>query len=476
MLSPALAGRLRSRPHLAAGGAVLAGVCIGVGILAGWNPTLAVAAALGTALLLLAVNDLIFGVVAIVVVSFFDANATQAGGSPTLTKVTGLLVVVAGIAAVFKGDTHHWRRFVAGERGWILGLLASAFGVFVLWVTFSATWAAESQPALLALQRYLLNMALVAIVLVAVNDRRHALWVIGAFVVAAAGSTLYGLALVGSGPSGRFGSVLGDANYTAAVLLAAVVLAGGLLAAMPRVVASGGPRTWRGSRLSIWWVAVAASGLVCLAGLIATQSRGGLVAFALVLAAGAVFGGRLRRYVAAVALLTAAVAAVYVIGLAPTSRQHLENASSTGRSDLWRVALRMAEDHPITGVGAGNFPVVSIQYLNAPGVISRADLIVGKPKPVHDIYLEELAELGVVGLLSFATIAAVALWCAFAAAARFARQGDPMEGTARAAGIALIGVLGAGVFISGEFIKQFWFLVALGPALLLLTTRDAIAP
>ncbi len=76
----------------------------------------------------------------------------------------------------------------------------------------------------------------------------------------------------------------------------------------------------------------------------------------------------------------------------------------TGRTDVWTVGWRMVEDHPVRGIGNGNFANTSVHYLLQPGSIVRDDFIVDTPKVAHNSYLEVLAELGVVGLVLFAIV------------------------------------------------------------------------
>ena len=84
----------------------------------------------------------------------------------------------------------------------------------------------------------------------------------------------------------------------------------------------------------------------------------------------------------------------------------------------------MVEDHPVRGIGAGNFANTSVHYLLQPGAIARDDFIVDTPKVAHNSYLEVLAELGVIGLVLFALVLAFALTCIVKATWLFERLGD----------------------------------------------------
>jgi O-antigen ligase len=255
---------------------------------------------------------------------------------------------------------------------------------------------------------------------------------------------------------------VGDPNYTAAVLVAAIALSAGLFALVRR------------SRLASFGVVIA--GVLVTAALVGTLSRGGQVALGVALVAGILLGGRWRNRAAALAIV-AALCTVGVYSLLPASSpaKRLLSANSSGRSDIWKVALRAAEAHPLQGIGAGTFPVSSIHYLNVPGATNRADLIVDTPKVVHNVYLEELTELGIVGLALFLAIALFSLRCMYVAVRQFAGRGDTLEVVSRSLMVALIGMLAACFFISGEFIKQLWLLIALGPPLSRLATAQALS-
>lgn len=65
------------------------------------------------------------------------------------------------------------------------------------------------------------------------------------------------------------------------------------------------------------------------------------------------------------------------------------------REDLNRVAMQLLWQHPVTGVGLGNFLVESIRYKDAATPLYLA------VQPVHNIFLLIGAETGMLGLLLF---------------------------------------------------------------------------
>jgi O-antigen ligase len=289
--------------------------------------------------------------------------------------------------------------------------------------------------------------------------------VFGAYVAAALASVAYGLTRPPDPVSGGRLSGPGlNPNDLGSLLVAAIVLAVTLAA------------TSDGRPIRRWFSLLAAAG--CAAGLFLTESRGAvLLGFgsALLIAPFAAGRGRRAATTVWVALAVVLAAAWFVLAASPGSTHrllHPGEAGGSGRSDLWRVAVRMADAHPVTGVGAGNFRVVESSYLLRPGTTQRDIYILDQPRVPHNIYLNVLAELGVVGLLLFVAILASALACALGAARAFARRRDrELELLSRGLFIALVGVLSAGFVSSGVYYKDVWLLVALAPALLGLARR-----
>ena len=85
---------------------------------------------------------------------------------------------------------------------------------------------------------------------------------------------------------------------------------------------------------------------------------------------------------------------------AERAEQRLGGSLASGRSDLYRVAVRTAfADHPLQGVGGAGFPA---HYL-----LERR--IREAPDDAHSLILSQMAELGAVGALTFAACCGVFL-------------------------------------------------------------------
>ena len=88
---------------------------------------------------------------------------------------------------------------------------------------------------------------------------------------------------------------------------------------------------------------------------------------------------------------------------------------------------------------------------------------------MHNTYLETLAELGVIGAGLYLALIGFCVGALFKAARLFQRLEDvTMELLSRGLIAALTGLLVADFFISEQFNKALWLLLALGPAMLLI--------
>jgi O-antigen ligase len=206
--------------------------------------------------------------------------------------------------------------------------------------------------------------------------------------------------------------------------------------------------------------------------LAATGSRGGLVGAAAALVAAFVVEKRHRAALLVVSV--GAVAAVVVaMWLYPSLWERSGSAGpGSGRGALWTIAWHLAGDHPLTGVGPGNYPEVAGDYVRQVGPLEGVDLIVD-PHQAHNLYLQLLAEIGVVGLALFLAFGALCVLAAWRAAQRFATRGQLVAAAlARAVVIADVGMLASAVFISAAVDRRLWVLLALGPALLAAARPD----
>jgi O-antigen ligase len=435
-------------------GGMLACGAAGLGLLAGYEPRLAITAALGVAFVLVVFVDLGVGMAIFGFLGFVEL-VPSASAAVSVTKLAGLLLALAWLALITTQERGE-DSLLTAHPGISFTLL-----VFIGWSALSITWSESHGPALGSVGRWALGAALYLVVYSAVRDRKVLRLVVMAFLAGAVASAIYGiLSPVDSGAGARLQSSLLDPNELAAVMLAGVALS----------VASALLNRGRGG----FQIASLAAGGFCVLALFLTASRGGLIALGIMMLFAIIVAGRWRLAVLVVSLLMASSAYVYLNAFAPQSERDRiqqvtrgETRSEEGRTTLWQLALREFEDDPIKGVGAGNFRSETRHVLLRPGELRRADQELSVSQVVHNSFLEPLAELGLVGLALFAAIILFSEGSLLVASRRFRLAGDhQMEAVALALAVALFGSLAADFFISNEYSKQLWLLLGLGPAVL----------
>lgn len=203
-----------------------------------------------------------------------------------------------------------------------------------------------------------------------------------------------------------------------------------------------------------------------------TLSRGAALGFAVMLAIMAY-----RRYVTlyqlgavviGVLLVFAAIPAYQarvtpLLGLSSTS---LEEGSETaadnsirGRAGEMGAAALTFADHPVLGVGPGNFPFYYPDYANRLGLQVHAGI-----REAHSLYLDVAAETGAVGLVCFLAVVFVTLRELNRARRRWLARSREIADTAVAFELAIVAQLATGLFLQQAYIRYFWLLMALAGA------------
>jgi putative inorganic carbon (HCO3(-)) transporter len=349
------------------------------------------------------------------------------------------------------------------------GPLVAVLVALVVWVTISIGLSENLGRAIGEATNWYIAALIFVIFATTLRTGRDVRLVMGAFVFGAVLSISIGLAATGLQPvdsaietstftEGRLKGGSSDPNYLAAGIVPAIVLAFALGTTMR-------------SALSRWVVAVAIA--ILAIGLAATQSRGGFIALGITAVAGLVF---LRSHrVAILAGLTMLVGLV-ALSLAVTpgawDRVTKVDGGGNGRSDLWTVAWRVGEEHPVAGVGISDFAEEAHRYVRRPGQITEAHQIVDKPHVAHNTYLQTLTELGIVGLVLFLAVMGAFLVLTLQATRMFRARGEPALATLAAAlFVAELAWLAALFFISAGSDRRMWILFALGVVLRVMATR-----
>jgi O-antigen ligase len=138
-----------------------------------------------------------------------------------------------------------------------------------------------------------------------------------------------------------------------------------------------------------------------------------------------------------------------------------QDTSLRGRSSEMLTGLAMFAEHPILGLGAGNYKPNYQRYAQLVGIEFRADA-----RDPHSLYVQLLAETGILGTLTF-LIMVYFLFDALTKACR-AVEGSPhlIEWLPWISSFrfAILSYLITSIFLHNAYIRYFWILVAMALA------------
>jgi O-antigen ligase len=433
---------------LLTGGA--AGLALLVGIGSVQSPVLALAGVGAVAFTLIVARSMAAALALFVLLTFFDRTTMlQSIGLTTPVKLAGGVLALIWLLVILNRSAS--APVIFREHG----IFALVVAFFVTWALASALWAAQPHDALASGFRLAQGVILLFIVSTAIRNVSHARWLILAFIGGALLATVIGFfGAYGANASvndARLSGGFDDPNELAAVVVPALVFLGFVFEAYRR-----------SARLLL----IPAAGVLGL-GFVRTDSQAGLLALGVVCICALFFSGPARgRAVALVTTLVIAGTAYYTLVTAPVAFQTLTSSNNVGgRESLWAVAGDVVADHPLLGVGAGNFSDAEQSYAFGSTSLPRVDLV-ARGELVHNSYLQVLAELGPVGLAAFLAVIVGSLALGVRAARSFHRVGDrEMELLARGVVIGTVGILVAYFFATNQYEKQLWLLLAIGPAL-----------
>jgi len=361
-----------------------------------------------------------------------------------LAKITGVLAVVALLLALGKK-----RQRLPREVIYLILLLVQ------LWATvpMSPVWRGGAFNTMLDFTKVLPIIIVMALI---VNTSKKLRWLI--FVQAASVATIAAVTIwKGHQLHGRLEGAL-DGIYSNANDLAFVIAISSPLCLYFLF------RTKNKLGKAIWALAI----LVMIYTVFVTVSRGGLISLA---AAAAIciweFAIRGRRRYLLVVAVTAGIAFWVYAGrgvmsrfeaTSPTANAVQESAydSAQQRRDLLIQSLKVTAEHPLFGVGPGNFTIVS-----------------GHWRVTHNSYTQMSSEGGVFAFVLYIMI----LWRGFANLAgtkRLPRPTDERGMLAKALRASLVAFV-FGSFFASEAYQLFpYFFVAYTTALYTISAREAI--
>ena len=134
-----------------------------------------------------------------------------------------------------------------------------------------------------------------------------------------------------------------------------------------------------------------------------------------------------------------------------------EEVSFRGRLSENLAGIQAFSDHPLIGVGWGNFPKHYQTYARHIGTDNRRI-----ERGTHNLYLEIAAEQGLLGILVMAGLFGLTFQGLYQARHNFQKRDlDDYAGMALAVSIALLGYLTAGIFAHLAYPRHFWLLIGL---------------
>jgi len=367
-----------------------------------------------------------FGIYALLATSLDTLPLLTAGAS--LTKPVGVL---AGGVLLAAGLVE--RRLVRPPRE------ALFWGGLLVWAVISTGWALDPS---VTIRRLPTILSLFFLYLAAVSFRPSrkefewvcALTVIGGALAAGLGY-MFGLTENAVGTAARGRLVIGDLQSNPNAL--------GRLLILPLALAIA---AFVGLRTTLQ--RIAAIGLMILIGLgiFISMSRGAIAATMVMLSV-LIYRARARSKILVAVMLLVALSATLI---PPKFYERLgerlgmvlsgEDATGSGRTEIWIVAVKSLERFGILGAGLGNFDEMY-----------RRDVFFQGAVGAHNIYLMVWVELGIVGLIIM--IIAIATHLSAARNARKRGHGGPAS---RAVEAACIGILVASAFSDQLWTKTFW--------------------
>lgn len=225
-------------------------------------------------------------------------------------------------------------------------------------------------------------------------------------------------------------------------------LAGTLVAILPLLVALRRRGASVQNVLLVWMPA----GIIVY-GLYLTRSRGGILAFVIML--GLALRNRLGR---ALSILAGAGGLVVLLALGFLGGRSLSiDASATGRIEAWSEGLQMLRSSPVWGVGFGMFT----QY---------------NEKVAHNSFVHCFAELGLVGYFLWLSLIMLTLDDLRSVIRSESEDGAELRRWVQALSLSLLGFLAGGLLLSRSYDVMLFILLGLSVAAVDLARRRGHLP
>jgi len=280
---------------------------------------------------------------------------------------------------------------------------AWAFLAFLVFGAVSAVVAPSTVESAAVIIRFIGYFALVYAVGYSVRSREALTWILILMIVAGAITGLYGIYQYTYAPqtakiglydlsdevAARVGSTFENPNFYAEYLVLMVPL--GLALVL-------------GSRGLFRRFAMGGATLLLFAALILTYTRGSWMATGIGVILMSLLTNAWLVWVW-IALFAVAFAAAPGVASRLASITNITGGTAGFRMKLWRIAAGIIREHPLIGVGIGNYYDVFTEYIFRHPELSVGWVIYG----AHNSYLTFWAETGIFGILSFVAIILISI-------------------------------------------------------------------
>ncbi len=354
----------------------------------------------------------------------------------SVVKLAGLLLLVSFLIS-----------FPRSDKPLYLPPMSLSVAAFLLFVAISLIFSPEPSDGVGKMVSYALFAGFFFLLTQVIDDRGRLLTALRVLTISVAAAATWGLVRFLSGDADRAGGPISnpvDFGYLLAAFLPVAVY----------LMLEDRRRRW------LW--------LACIppivAATLATLSRGALVGLGALL----VWGVATRRirlgWLIAAAFTLAAIVGVglllwgSVIEERVEQKQNVANENLQSREALWRGAVLMAMDNPVTGVGPNRYGPESVDYV-------RDNPVVIQEPVAHNAYLEILAENGPFALLAFLAFLGGS-WLTLARQRRASQRARDPGGSRLATALQaslLVAIVGA-LFLSEQLTIPFWLIGAFAAA------------
>ncbi len=231
-------------------------------------------------------------------------------------------------------------------------------------------------------------------------------------------------------------------------------------------------------------VLAAGAGMLVLFGMASTLSRGAAVALAALVIVAAILRLIPLRVLAAVVVVTVIAAPLLVpqyvarletlagIGGLASEDAEQPDGAVLGRATSNLAALNVFLDHPVTGVGPGQYPSeYSQRYANQLNLRYFTT-----PRRAHNMYLEVAADTGILGITALMAVFGTTLWGTWQARRRWRNVKPEYAVWASALMLSIVGYMLTAVFLHVAYMRYLFILLALANCAIWIMSREGRLP